>query len=263
MKILLTGHKGWVGNKLYNRFSTSHEVTGLDAKTYSDFAVRLKSIQEADTYFDYVIHCGAISDSAETGNILWQMNYQATTMIADLCAQKNMKMVFISSCAAIEPDTPYGWSKLLGEFYIQRVPTGIHHCILRPYNIWGFDECEKDNPSIVYKIMSGTLPHVYKGCVRDFVFVNDVVSAIESLTTSWLPGIFELGVSVPIEIGRLVKEVYNEAHPLMPKTLDKCPVTLRRVAFEGYKLPNWNPKDVFHYLREIRDTRERRDLYAE
>ena len=198
-KILLTGHHGFLGQHLYKAFSeTENEVYGLDAATYSDFMEQLRSMDEQHVYFDYVVHCGAICDSQRQDNLLWQMNYQATCDIATFCEKKNIKLIFISSCVAQNPDTPYGWSKKCSEYFLSH--TCVHQCILRPYNIWGFDESEKGAPSIVWKVLTGTLPVIYKGCVRDFVFVEDVVSAVVSVTKQWVPGIHEIGTGVPTKI---------------------------------------------------------------
>ena len=252
MNILLTGNQGWVGRKLMTHLESRgiYQVSGLDAKTYDDFSDKLSRITDGN-YFDMVIHCGAISNSGETGNILWDMNYKATKDIGKYVSGANAKLVFISSSTAVNPDTPYGWSKNCAEFYLNSILGGESLSILRPYNIWGFDEHNKDNPSIIYKMMTHTLPQIYKGCVRDFVYVDDVVHAIDHLLWNWSSGVYEIGTSEPTNIEDFVNELYDETYMIVPKVQEDCPISVDRVALSEYLLPGWTPKPISAYMTEI------------
>ena len=247
--ILLTGSSGWVGKKLCNRLSEDYAVSTLDTLDYNEFVSAIKDFKKWGYRYEAVIHCGAISDSSAQDNLLWQMNYQATRDLTDFCRDGNFKMIFISSCAAQAPDIPYGWSKYIGEEYVRH--SGIHNCILRPCNIWGFDEGEKKQPSIVYKTMTRTLPVVYEGCVRDFVYVEDVLDGIISVVEQWVPGMWELGTAEPTEIANLVENLYGNSIFGRPPLLNECPITPRRVANADYLLPNWNFSPLSRYMEEI------------
>ena len=247
--ILLTGSSGWVGKKLCNRLSEDYAVSTLDTLDYNEFVSAIKDFKKWGYRYESVIHCGAISDSSAQDNLLWQMNYQATRDVTDFCREENFKMIFISSCTAQSPDMPYGWSKYIGEEYVRL--SGIHNCILRPHNIWGFDEGGKKQPSIVYKTMTRTLPAVYEGCVRDFVYVEDVIDGIVSVVEQWVPGMWELGTAEPTEIANLVENLYGNSIFGRPPLLNECPVTLRRVANADFLLPNWNFSPLSRYMEEI------------
>ena len=56
MKILLTGHKGFIGRQLHAAL-VEHEVTGLDCDN------DIKAFKLPDGCFDVVVHCGGIADS--------------------------------------------------------------------------------------------------------------------------------------------------------------------------------------------------------
>ena len=141
MRILLTGHKGFLGRHIYQSLSKDHayKMHGLDCDyDYKVFTEMFREFRRHGEYFDLIIHNGAISNSLKTGNRLWQLNYQASTEIADYCYHVNTKLIFISSAAAIEPDTPYGWSKHCAEYYMRQSVADKTLCILRPFNIWSF-----------------------------------------------------------------------------------------------------------------------------
>ena len=93
MRILLTGHKGFVGSDLSKTLKNEHEVHGIDAADYRGFDDAFRDFKRRGGSFDLFLHCGAIADSEETDNLLWQMNYQASTEIADYCECTDTKLL--------------------------------------------------------------------------------------------------------------------------------------------------------------------------
>src|SRR5712692_1942895 len=117
MKILLTGHKGYIGAVAGPMLkSAGHEVVGLDTDLYSgcDFGqlssgipeIR-KDIREVSTTdlhgFDAVVHLAALSNDP-LGNfnpsLTYDINYKASVRLAELAKQVCVKrFVFSSSCS--------------------------------------------------------------------------------------------------------------------------------------------------------------------
>ena len=257
MRILLTGHKGLLGRHIYEilKNSDAHDVYGFDCDSdYNVFVSMFRELKRDGVKYDLVIHNGAISNSQQTDNLLWQLNYKASTEIADYCEQTNTKLIFISSAAAIDPDIPYGWSKHCAEFYITHTVDRMNLCILRPFNIWDYDEVGKESPSIVFKILAGKLERAYKGCLRDFVHVSHVANAVRRLVNDWQHGVFDIGTAQDTNIATLVEQLYQNGkkykHP-KPPIVNKCPIRERLVASPEKLLPNWNATPIEEYLAEL------------
>src|SRR5690242_12326448 len=147
MRILLTGHKGYIGAVAVPMLSSAgHEVVGFDTDLFEgcDFGDGLQSIPEirkdlrdltpSDLEgFDAVVHLAALSNDP-LGNLdstlTFDINHKASVRLAELAKQAGVKrFVFSSSCstygaagddfldetASLNPVTAYGESKVFVE----------------------------------------------------------------------------------------------------------------------------------------------------
>ena len=265
--ILVTGHQGLIGREVIEELRTNKEIRrgivsppsvlrtvplvyGFDSnESFNTWMLDFKRFENKVRDVDLIIHCGAISDSRCNDSRLWELNYAATQMLGEYAKSKRAKFLYFSSCAAIEPITPYGWSKRIGEDILTAYLPKEDLCIFRPFNVWAWNrEANKSNPSIISKILDRTLEVVYRGCVRDFIEVSDVVSAVTLVMQDWKPGIFEIGYSIEVELTALVDDIYENLPLAKPLYVDECPIAKRLVCNPDFKLPNWSPKRGNAYM---------------
>jgi nucleoside-diphosphate-sugar epimerase len=147
MKVLVTGHKGYIGAVAVPMLrARRHEVVGLDTNLFAagDFAAApleipevpkdLRDIEKEDLAgFDGVIHFAALSNDPLGDldpDLTYDINHRATVRLAEAAKAAGVpRFVFSSSCslygaagddfldesAAFNPVTPYGESKVFAE----------------------------------------------------------------------------------------------------------------------------------------------------
>lgn len=140
MKILLTGHRGFIGSHLLQALQ-HHDVV-----TYEWADGARPSIKG----FDWVMHIGAISSTTERDvEKVLRQNLDFSIDLYNDCQANFVNMQYSSSAsiygmgtdfretAAVDPKTPYAWSKYLFERYVQQHPGTSLAQGFRYFNVYG------------------------------------------------------------------------------------------------------------------------------
>lgn len=232
MKIVVTGHKGFIGSYLY---SALDNAIGIDIKDGND--ILSCELPDADVVFHLAAQSKVVN-SVEDPMHDAKVNILGTIRIAE--RYKNAKIIYTSSAGAIQEkiSSPYGLSKRVGEEYLNLLHKNAVICRL---------------PNVVGKGGAGVI-EVFKGPgknviygdgmqTRDFVHVKDIVRGL-LLAIEWDKGMYEMGsgkTMTVLEIAEAVGKPYEFAPAREGELLEsRCANTT----------PNWEPEiDIMDYIR--------------
>jgi ADP-L-glycero-D-manno-heptose 6-epimerase len=207
MKILLTGHKGFIGSHLLNALVGM----GHDVETFEWDDSTFPSVMEQD----WVIHVGAISSTTEKNvDKIMLQNFEFTQNLYKVCRTYGVSFQFSSSASVyglnrefnenspLDPKTPYAWSKYLCERVITQGIGKYPTQIFRYFNVYGPENEEhkgtQASPHCQFKKQAEQNGHikVFKNSEnyhRDFIHVSEIVNYHLKFLECKESGVFNLG----------------------------------------------------------------------
>lgn len=171
MRILVTGHKGYIGSVMVpSLLAEGFDLTGLDSDIYrgcsygsEPLQIReiIKDIRDAEirdfSGIDAVIHLAAVPNDTFgvlSPELTYEINYAATIRLAEIAKRAGVgRFLLASSCASygiqtdellgeeavLNPTNAYARSKLLAEQELnRRAGAGFHPVFMRIATAYGF-----------------------------------------------------------------------------------------------------------------------------
>ena len=242
--VLVTGGAGFIGSHIVQRLLDLNIKTlvidDLSTGKLSNMPkgvefINLSILDLDKTYLkdvDCVIHLAALSSvpqsfdySAETELV----NCHGTEVLLNSCKEAGVKKVVFASSSSVygdsqaekqnefaepKPLSPYALSKLKGERLCNQYTSCFDVAILRYFNVYGsnqnvnsmysvavpsfIDNARKNLPLTIYGDGEQT---------RDFVFVDDVVTATINACLSDMVGVYNVGIGIGTSINTLASTI--------------------------------------------------------
>jgi len=239
MKILITGNAGFVGREFMKQLD-GHDITGIDIVNGIDAR---DFFAKDDTKFDLVVHLAAIVGGRATieGNPLkvatdlaidsdmfqWALRtrpgrtvyYSSSAAYPTAYQTHTMKYVLnenhIDLDSVMSPDLTYGWAKLTGETLAKYASNeGLRVHVFRPFSGYGEDQdLDYPFPSFIARGKRKDNPFEIWGTgeqVRDFIHIEDVVSATLEAVNQDIQGPVNLGCGRATSFNELAELVSTE-----------------------------------------------------
>lgn len=218
--ILVTGTEGFIGSRFVELNGDKYNIISLDKFGANSFLLYPDDLKPylKNNKIKAIFHFGALTDTTSQDiqeNFLYNVLF--TQMLIDECAAKNIPLIFSSSASLYGsgnsiPLNLYAWTKKVSEDYGVLKSNliypsvaensniiggrGFQFTALRYFNVYGIGEHNKNirMTSLVYQNLSKDKIKLFRGKPkRDFVFVDDIISAnIHALETGQ-SGTFDCG----------------------------------------------------------------------
>jgi len=270
MKILITGNEGFIGQELMKMYD-GHDIVAFDILNGTDAR---DFFRKDDTKFDLAFNCAAVIGGRRG------IEGQPLSVAVDLgidaeyfnWIERNhpTHAVYFSSSAAYPtrlqtgkpwklresdlslryldlPDYSYGWSKLTGEYLTQFVTKTKMH-VFRPFSGYGETQSlDYPFPSFIKRGHDKADPFDVWGDgnqVRDFIHIDDIVSAMHAAIWQDVEGPVNLGWGRATSFNDLAVEVMKQAGYTAPiRHLTSEPVGVSYRVCDNTKLLSfYNPK---------------------
>ena len=225
MRILVTGHLGFIGRNMLNWLSNQPdwEVDGWDwdPNNYPDV-----------TNYDWVIHLGAIADMRESDvDRVMKQNLEFSQWLFNQCNQHGVNLQYASSSsvygntkdfsetAPCHPQTPYSWSKYLFDRWVFQQDIKIYVQGFRYFNVYGrYMHLRGDRANVIHKWRTQARKEgkitVWKNAEnikRDWTWVGDICQLqIDFINTVKGIGIWNVGAGLAHSFLDIAEEVAEQ-----------------------------------------------------
>jgi UDP-glucose 4-epimerase len=230
-KVLVTGHKGFVGRNLIRELKKQHaKVVILSDSQGNPIDVRdwtkIRQIKD----IEIIYHLAAVTSvpySFENPKDTYDVNINGTLNILELGRLNKIdKFIFISSYIygtphylpinethKPAPTNPYACSKLIGETLCASYNSdcGLKPTIFRPFNIYGPGQADHFLiPSIMKQLKNGKINLKDSLPKRDFLYISDFINALILAGTQDLNfDIINLGYGKSYSVSEIVDKIID------------------------------------------------------
>ena len=243
MHALVTGSAGLLGRHFARRLQIAgYEVVGIDPahEWNSSWHGDCRSLFHSVTVpFDLVVHCAATIPAADkrlANGLSVATDFELDAALFQWALRaKPKKIVYLSSAAAYpvqldvpasesfidldaleQPDRIYGLTKLVGEVQAREaLKAGLDVLVVRPQSGYGADQSlNYPFPSFIERAKSRQDPFTIWGSgrqSRDFVHVDDIVSAVMAFLAADFRGPVNLGTGRNTSLLELAEMVCEQA----------------------------------------------------
>ena len=261
MRLLVTGHKGYIGSRLYARLEADgHRVDGIDLKDGEDILECLPNKK-----YDFIFHMAAIPRveyAVNNPSYTLKQNVLVTSRVLEFAAKNSCKRVIFSSSSAIYgngngPMSPYGLHKLMSEMECKLYSQlyGLDTVCLRYFNAYSEDQ---EFGGAYSTVISAWLEMIRRGKplridgdgnqTRDFIHVKDIIDAnifCMRSENNLYGAYFDVGTGKSISINEIKEIVENNIENI------EWHYALSRIGDAKHTLADINPLKALGWQSQI------------
>lgn len=245
MKMLLTGHKGFIAGHYFDRVKESHEVYTFDRRNGQDLCDPAVTTNAPEC--DVVVHMAATNGTKLFYEIPTEVAFNNTLPTFNLIQRykgTNTKFVFTSTCEIfnsaidkgiysvptdenvpimfediINPRWSYSIPKALGENLVANA--GLPWLVIRYFNIYGPGQVDHFISEFVERVNNGEY-YIKGNDTRSFCYIDDAIEITHRLVKDHAGHIINVGRQEENKISDVAKIIMDIMN-IDPKKLEILP----------------------------------------
>lgn len=224
--ILVTGHKGFIGSRLFERLNSGR---GIDLQTGNN----LLSC-DLPKKVNVIYHLAAQTSVEKSWEVPYLDSFNFNMVVRLVKEYPEAKIIFAQSAAAKEHSSPYGFSKWISGEYLKQFHKNYVICTFP--NVYGGGQGVVD----LFKGKEEVTIYGDGEQIRDFVHVDDIVDGLLK-AQNWSVGEYFMGSGKGTKINELAQG----------KRIVRAPVRKEiRECIVPNTTPDWEPIiDVIEYIK--------------
>lgn len=231
-KIILTGHKGFIGSQYYKKIKDNFDVSVFDRRSGQDLKDPIITQNAPDC--DVIVHMAATNGTRLFYEMPTEVAFNNTIPTFNLIERyknTNTKFVFTSTCeifnGAIDkglynvptdesvpvmfeditnPRWSYSIPKALGENLVAN--SGLDWLIIRYFNIYGPGQIDHFISEFVERAVSGEY-YIKGNDTRSFCYIDDAIEITHRLVMNSKNHIVNVGRQEEVEIAEVAKIILD------------------------------------------------------
>jgi len=233
-KILITGSSGFIGKNLKEELLKKDFLIEAFNSAQGDIASTKLNFQNISHVF-HLAGKSFVPDSWKNPEEFDRVNIEGTKNVLEFCKENGASLTFVSSYVygipeklpisemhRLHPSNPYAQSKKRAEDFCiyYRSTYKLPVTIIRPFNIYGKHQPEYFLiPEIIKQLNDSSLPEITLQDLkpkRDYLYMDDFISAIIKLFEKKLQGTFNAGSGYSMSVQEIVDIIFKVSDKSKP-----------------------------------------------
>ena len=203
MKVLVTGHKGFIGRHVYADMQELYGAVNVDGIDFPDDLADFDRSDYNRGDYDLVIHLAAfanIRESLDDPHKFYENNVEKARKLFDWCRETDTLLIYASSSAVDGEywENPYAMTKWINE--VMAPPNSIG---MRLTTVYG----ENSRPDMMYRMLEDKTATYVTNHTRDWIHVDDVCRAIRYLAAHKIRGPVSVGTGISVSVKELANKM--------------------------------------------------------
>ena len=247
-KVLIIGGSGMVASRIIDLWQDKFEIVSADEKTLDITNEKAVKIYFENNTFDTVINFAAFTnvDSAEAqkgdeNGLVWKLNVNGPKYLAEVCKQKNIFLVHISTDFVFPGDNAYpgpysedsllpesdenigwyGWSKNRAEKVLS--VTSAKYAVIRygyPFRSADFEAKKDWARNLINLYNENKMYPLFHDQIQSILYIDDLAAPLAKIIEEKLSGVFHIASSdttTPYDAGVYLLRKYTGKSPKVDK----------------------------------------------